>query len=148
MSDEEEPKTGYKNPPVEHRIKKGERRNPRGRPPKAQRAFLPTQVVRDILAITEEERAVRTPRGTKKITTIEAVMRRLVQRGLEGHGPSLRFVIELHRDAVQQHRDRFANYFEFIEMVEHSDIEKPCPPENEHFNRKFINGLRKKTRRT
>jgi len=53
MSDDNKPKTGYKSPPHEHRIKPGERRNPKGRPPKAQRAFLPTQTVRDILAITE-----------------------------------------------------------------------------------------------
>lgn len=148
MSDDQKPKVGYKNPPHEHRIKKGERRNPKGRPPKAQRAFLPTQVIRDILAVTEEERSVRTPRGTKKIATIEAAIRRLVQRGLEGHGPSLRYTIELHMSAVQQHRDRFSDYFEFIEMVEHSNIEKPPPAENESFNRKFINELRKKTRRT
>jgi hypothetical protein len=148
VSDTSKPKVGYKNPPVEHRIKKGERRNPKGRPPKAQRSFLPTQTVRDVLSITEEERTVRTPRGTKKIATIEALMRRLVQRALEGHGPSLRYAIELHAEAVRQHRDRFADFFAFIEMVEHSDIEKPVRPENEPFNRKFINDLRKKTRRT
>lgn len=148
MRGDDKPKTGYKNPPVEHRIKPGERRNPKGRPPKSHRAFLPTQTVRDILSITEEERRVRTPRGTKKIATIEALLRRLVQRALEGHGPSLRYVIELHSEAIRQHRDRFADFFEFIEMVEHNNIEKPVPPENEHFNRKFINELREKTRRT
>ncbi|MEP2726927.1 DUF5681 domain-containing protein [Roseibium sp.] len=147
MSDDK-PKVGYKNPPHEHRIKKGERRNPNGRPRKPQRAFLPTQTIRDILSITEEERTVRTPRGTKKIATIEALLRRLVQRALEGHGPSLRYVIELHTGAIRQHRDRFEKDFEFIEMVEHSDIAKPPPPENEPFNRNFINDLRKKTRRT
>lgn len=147
MSDEK-PKVGYKNPPEEHRIKAGERRNPKGRPPKAQRAFLPTQTIRDVLSITEEERTVRTPRGTKKIATIEALMRRLVQRALEGHGPSLRYAIELHMEAVRQHRDRFSEHFGFIEMVEQGAIEKPVPPENEHFQRKFINDLRRKTRRT
>lgn len=148
MSDDKKPKVGYKNPPVEHRIKPGEVRNPKGRPPKAQRAFLPTQTVRDVLSITEEERTVRTPRGTKKIATIEALMRRLVQRALEGHGPSLRYAIELHADAVRQHRDRFSDYFGFIEMVEQGAIEKPAPLENEHSYRKFVNDLRKKTRRT
>ena len=71
-----------------------------------------------------------------------------VQRALEGHGPSLRYAIELHMEAVRQHRDRFSEYFGFVEMVEHNAIEKPVPPVNEHFQRKFINDLRRKTRRT
>jgi hypothetical protein len=148
MSRKPKSKVGFKKPPAEHRFKPGQSGNPGGRPPKAERAFLPTQTIRDILAVTEEERKVRSPTGTRKIATIEAVLRRLVQRALEGHGPSLRHIIALHEKAVRAHRDRFAELFGFVEMVEDDSIADPPPSANERFNRKFINDLRKKTRKT
>lgn len=141
-------KTGYKNPPVKHQFAKGKSGNPRGRPPREARAYLPTQIVRDILAITEEERTIRTPKGAKKVPTIALVIRRLVQRALEGHGPSMRYVMQSHEKALEAHQQRFYEHYKFIEMVEYDAIVSPVHPDNARSHQKFINALRKTTRKT
>lgn len=147
-TDKGPPKTGYKHPPVEHQYKKGQTGNGKGRPPKAGRAYLPRQLVRDILAVTEAEMTIRTGKGVKKISTIEALLLRMRQKALDGHGPSLRFLYKLHAEAIAEHNGRFVSEFEFLEMVEDEAVKKPVPPENERFMQNYLNNLRKSTRRT
>jgi len=53
MSDDQKPKVGYKNPPVQHQFKSKTSGNPRGRPPKIERSFTERQWYRDVLAVTE-----------------------------------------------------------------------------------------------
>lgn len=141
-------KVGYGKPPKEHRFKAGKSGNPRGRPVKLGRSHTSRQVVRDILDVTESSTKIRTSDGVRSITIVEAMLRKAVQKGLEGHAPSQRFVIGLHERAIQAHSDRFKKYFSFVEMVEDEAVIKPVPPENEQFHSHFLNGLRKKTRRT
>lgn len=141
------PRVGYKSPPEEHRFRKGQSGNSRGRPPKRVRAILPRQLRRDIIALCETETRIRTAEGERKVSIVEAVLLRLAQKALAGHGPSMRRLIDHYGQAVKEHFEEHEQNFSFIEMVERDDIERPAPPENERFNQKRINDLRKKTRR-
>jgi hypothetical protein len=140
-------RVGYKSPPEEHRFSKGKSGNPRGRPPKSVRAILPRQIRRDILDLCETKTRVRTPQGDRTVSLFEAVLLRLAQKALSGHGPSLRWIVDRYGQAVEDHLDDHKDFFAFIEMVEHEHVEREIPPENEPFKRQFLNDLRKKTRR-
>lgn len=74
MHDDE--RVGYKRPPKEHQFKPGRSGNPRGRP-KGSRS-LPEEVraaLRKTVVVTEEGRR-------RRITVVEATLRRLVERAL------------------------------------------------------------------
>jgi hypothetical protein len=138
---------GYKSPPEEHRFQKGKSGNPRGRPPKPVRAILPRQHRRDILDLCETQTRIRTAQGDRTVSLIEAALLRIAQKALSGHGPSLRWIVDRYGQAVEEHRNDHQDFFAFIEMVEREHVERPGPPENEHFSRRFLNDLRKRTRR-
>lgn len=145
--DPTQPNVGYKKPPAKHQFKPGQSGNPKGRPPKTERSFLPRQLDLDILSITEEKTRIRTAKGIIEVSLIEAVIRRLIQRALEGHGPSLRHVHKLHAEALLSHAKRNKLRNSFVEMVEEEEILNPVRSENKRFQQKFLNDLRKKTRR-
>jgi hypothetical protein len=140
-------RVGYKSPPEEHRFPKGKSGNPRGRPPKSVRAILPRQVRRDILDLCETETRVRTPQGDRTVSLFEAALLRLAQKALSGHGPSLRWIVDRYGQAVEEHLDDHKDFFAFVEMAERENVERPVPPENEQFSRRFLNDLRRTTRR-
>lgn len=140
-------KTGYKCPPVEHQFKKGQSGNRAGRRPKAVRSLVPRQIRKDIIGLGESEMRVRTPDGERVVSAYEAVLLRLLHKALAGHAPSMRLFIEHYGQAIAAHAEEFKDEFAFIEMVEHENVTKPVPKENERFYSDFIDGLRKKTRR-
>lgn len=130
--DEGARRTGYKNPPSEHQFKKGQSGNPKGRPPKAERSFTPRQFQRDMLKLTEETVIVITDKGKKHAPRIEVIYRKLLQKAAEGHGPSMRFVIDMHKKLVENHFNANKERFGFLEMWEESELDKPTPPKNKH----------------
>jgi hypothetical protein len=135
---------GYGRPPTEHRFKAGTSGNPRGRPPKPVRALMKSQLRRDIIKAGETTTRVRTAKGTKEMPVIEAVYLRLAQKALNGHGPSMRRLIDSYNQAVAEHDALHKKHFGFIELVEKEFVE------NTNFGReanrlpKFLNDLYEK----
>ena len=137
-------KVGYKLPPPEHQFKKGQCPNPRGRPVKLERSLTLLQARRDLLA------AMETPiKGTvdgRAVTLVahEAIIRRIVKKALDGHGPSQRFLFKEYRQALAEHE---ADHdFGFLNMIEKEDMKarpKPGVPRAD----RFVNRLRRETRR-
>ena len=147
MSDgKKPPKVGYKRPPREHQFRPGTSGNPRGRPLKLERSCVPYQTVRDVLAITESLVKVRTSDGVTTATMIEAILRRMAHRALEGHGPSIRLALRLHEDAIRQHYRKHRQDFGFLELWENSPLSE-THADNLKLRIKAINRLRRETRR-
>lgn len=120
MSDDrsEKPyKVGYRKPPRESRFKKGESGNPRGRPRKQERSFLPRQLRNDVLAIADKQIVLNTRGGRKKMPAAEALLEVVLARAMTGHMPSVRFLHGLIEMAVRDHAA--AHYERGYEMLEH-----------------------------
>ncbi len=149
MSRDDEPKrkTGYKSPPIERQFKKGQSGNLAGRKPKPVRALLPRQIRKDILQIGETATRIRTPAGERVVSAYEAILYRMMHKALAGHSPSMRRFLDLYADAIKGHSEEFEKFFSFVEMVEHEQVEKPVCKENEKYYLRFLNDMRKKTRR-
>jgi hypothetical protein len=150
MSDDrkDEPSNvGYCRPPKEHQFKAGKSGNPRGRPLKTERSYTLRQIYRDILAITEGPTKIRVGHDVVTTTVIEALLRRAVQRGFEGHGPSMRFVFGLHERALTDHSTRYEKEFSFLEMVETEEVIQPVRTDDRRYFQAMLNGLRSSTRR-
>lgn len=148
MIDTEKPPqpTGYRNPPVEHRFKKGESGNPKGRPVKPERALNPRQIRRDIINVAETLTRIRTPEGERTVTIIEAVLVRLAHKAVNGHGPSIRYLMTLYERAVKEHHDLHPDVFGFLDLIERGRVENIILPENEKHSANFVNQIRKRTR--
>lgn len=69
--------TGYKKPPKNTRFKKGQSGNPKGRPPKK------GPDAESVVAILDETVAVRQGDTTRKMSTFEVGVRKLVSRALK-----------------------------------------------------------------
>jgi hypothetical protein len=87
--DDAEYKVGYGKPPKQHRIKKGEVRNPRGRPRKAQsfEAFLNAELAQ-VMAVTEGGRSL-------KVTKMQLGAKRLVNDFVMGKSSGRDHVLRL-----------------------------------------------------
>lgn len=80
---------GYGRPPVETRFKPGQSGNPKGRPktPRTIRKKLAELFMRPV--------TVRDGSLIKRITLIEAVIRKLIEKGIKGDGRAIRETISL-----------------------------------------------------
>ncbi len=74
---------GYRRPPKEHQIKKGERRNPKGR------SKLRKAAATDVAAILDEPIKVRVGGKEHSMSPFEASFRKVAKRAAEGHLPSI-----------------------------------------------------------
>lgn len=144
MSDDYE--VGYGKPPKAHRFPKGQSGNPRGRPPKTERSITRRQIRRDILAVTEAQIPAIAPGRSGTMSIFETILWKQAQLALKGDHRSVRLLLELHRDAtdehVQQHPDLMAN----LEEAERRHSEDGSPHLRGH-NQKVYNAFRKLTRK-
>ena len=85
---------GYGKPPVTTRFKPGQSGNPNGRPKGAKGL---NTIVRETLS---GKLTVRTPEGTKKISKIEAVLQKTLEKALKGDARAQFELMKLWRVAV------------------------------------------------
>ncbi len=78
MNNDDDYEVGYKKPPKNGRIKKGERRNPKGRP-KNSRNYK--TIVQEIL---NSEITVRDTTGSRKMSVRQAYLMKLIDKALKG----------------------------------------------------------------
>lgn len=110
-------KVGYGNPPKEHRFKKGETKNPRGRPVKRERSLIPRQLRTDTLKVKETLVRMKTADGEALVTAYEAAMTALAKKAMSGHFSAMKLFLQKCEIAVQQHYD--AHYeFQMLEALE------------------------------
>ncbi|MGX7895924.1 DUF5681 domain-containing protein [Tsuneonella sp. HG222] len=85
---------GYGKPPKHSQFKAGQSGNPKGRPKAAKGLNL---LVRDTLT---QKVAVRTAKGEKKISRIEAVLQKTVEQAMKGNPRALAELLKLYANAV------------------------------------------------
>ena len=87
MTDKKKPTgdypVGYCRPPVKHQIKKGERRNPKGRGKSRKSGST------DISKLLSEPVKVTTGGKVREMGPFEAGLRKLARRAVDGHLPSI-----------------------------------------------------------
>lgn len=86
--DDQTYEVGYKKPPKAHQFKKGQVSNPKGRP-KGSQSFK-TLFRKEM----NEKITVNTAEGQKKITVMEAILKRLVEKGLKGDQKAIEKLLE------------------------------------------------------
>ena len=128
------------------RFKPGNSANPSGRPRKRERSFIPRQLTRDILSITEELITVNTAEGPKIYTAIQLALLKMRKKALEGHGPSLSKLYKMHRQALEDHYRRHDDKFSNLEIAERSAVYNGEPFDTSIMD--WLNKLRKQTRKT
>lgn len=107
MSDHDE-KVGRGAPPKRTQFKPGQSGNPRGRPRKAPRAEIPSQIGRDVRTVARRKVTVNTPDGPLRVTLFEAALVRLAIDAVSGKISQQRFFINLVRDAFDDNVARNA----------------------------------------
>jgi hypothetical protein len=93
-------KIGYGHPPAEHRFKKGISGNPRGRPPKSERALSVRQYDADILRAGEQQMEVMIDGKRTKISLFELMVRKLYLLGGQGNFKAIKMAFEVRKDAL------------------------------------------------
>lgn len=98
-NDDEAGRVGYGRPPMEHRFKKGRSGNPKGRPKHSPDGIQQSEL--NGLILKEARRPVRILENgrPRKLTTQQAVVRRLFMSGMTGDIRAARIAMELVRAA-------------------------------------------------
>jgi len=91
MSDEDE-EVGYKKPPKEHQFKRGQSGNPKGRPKK------PKTLTEALKRELEAEIPVTEHGKTYRITKVQALVKTLMHRSLQGDTAMMRMLLNQLKD--------------------------------------------------
>ncbi len=84
---------GYAKPPVHTRFPKGQSGNPRGK----KKGLKGLKAV--VSAVFQEKVAIRTPRGIKKVTKLDALVQKLMNDALTGNGSAVMHIVRLAKEA-------------------------------------------------
>jgi hypothetical protein len=101
----EQPKVGYKNPPKEHRIQPGERRNPRGRPRKLKTNDSALAANLEQIIVEELGRRIPQQDGTE-IELVRRIVQSVVLKAAKGSLPASRLALSELRRVEQRERDK------------------------------------------
>jgi hypothetical protein len=88
-TDQPDYEVGYRKPPLAHRFKPGQSGNPKGR---KRRSVNVSTTLRNLLS---EPRKVRIGEHTRTLTTTEVMLRRLVERVVQGDIRAFNVLVEL-----------------------------------------------------
>ena len=88
-TDQPDYEVGYRKPPLAHRFKPGQSGNPKGR---KRRSMNVSTTLRGLLS---EPRKVRIGERTRTLTTIEVMLRRLVEKVVQGDIRAFNALVEL-----------------------------------------------------
>lgn len=137
---------GYGKPPAEHRFKKGQSGNPKGRPKAAKnkpKPFNPAHQPTDSLILEEAYRPVNIREGEKviELPAIQASLRALAIAAMKGSRLSQKALAEIVREVEDRRAKEHAAMLEGaldyklkwraeIERCERLGLERPCPLPN------------------
>lgn len=139
-------KIGYGHPPVEHRFKKGISVNPRGRPPKSERALSVRQHDADILRAGEQQMDVIIDGKRTKISLFELMVRKLYLLAGQGNFKAIKMAFEVRKGALAGNAQANIRLHNILEDHEIEALVKGhYPPNHEIFKR--LNYWRKRTRK-
>lgn len=93
---------GPRAPRKDTRFKPGQSGNPKGRPPKPQRAEIPSQFGEDIRAVGRRTTTINTPEGPLRVTLYEALAYKLWMDALGGKVSQQRMLITALKSALEE----------------------------------------------
>lgn len=149
MSDDEDKppyRVGKGKPPLEHRFKKNQSGNLKGRPKKPVMGHTSRDLSALLRRTLEDEVELRTKDGVKRVPALDAMVRAMVGKALNGNGPSQRHIFDrLIADGLLLEEER-AEFVKELDELERRVRENPDEVSPE-FVRKYADLLRGHLRR-